>query len=121
MSDHHDHQRPADDDERWEHLETLILELVARELGTIHTQIQQLHKGQATIMATLQDITDAVNAESTVEDSIITLLNGISQQLKDALATGADPAAIQAIVDQIDADTAKVADAVTANTTPPAP
>src|SRR5215831_8895164 len=66
---------------------------------------------------------DALNAEvaqnTDVTNSAITLLNGLSQQLKDALAAG-DPAAIQAVVDQLDANTQSLADAVTANT-PAAP
>lgn len=66
-------------------------------------------------MATLADIQAAVAAEQTVEESIITLLNQISQQLKDAIAAN-DPAAMQTVVDQIDANRQRLADAVTANT-----
>ena len=67
------------------------------------------------IMATLQDVRDAVARNTAVDQSIITLLSGISQQLKDALAQN-DPAAVQAVVDSIDANTKALADAVTANT-----
>jgi hypothetical protein len=66
-------------------------------------------------MATLADIQAAVAAEKTVEDSVITLLGQISQQLKDAIAAN-DPAAMQAVVDQIDANAKSLSDAVTANT-----
>jgi hypothetical protein len=47
--------------------------------------------------------------------SAIALLNGLSQALKDALAAN-DPAAIQALVDQLDAQTGDLATAVAANT-----
>jgi hypothetical protein len=67
------------------------------------------------IMATIQDVTAAVAAESTVDDSIIALLNGIVQQLKDAQAAN-DPAALDAVVSSIQANTAKLQAAVTANT-----
>src|SRR5258708_29817391 len=67
------------------------------------------------IMATIQDVSAAVAAESSVDDSIITLLNGIVQQLKDAQASG-DPAALDVIVAGIQANTKKIQDAVTANT-----
>lgn len=67
------------------------------------------------IMATLQDIVLDVQQESDLDDSIITLLSGISQQLKDAQAQN-DPAAIQAVINQIDANKKKLSDAVTANT-----
>lgn len=66
-------------------------------------------------MATMQDILDHVSAQSSVEDSIISMLNSVSQQLKDAQASN-DPAAIQAVIDQVDANTKKLSDAVTANT-----
>jgi len=69
------------------------------------------------LMATLQDVTAAVAAESTVDDSIIVLLNGIVQQLKDAQASN-DPAALDVVVANIQANTAKIQAAVTANTTP---
>jgi hypothetical protein len=74
---------------------------------------------QERIMATLADIQAAVAAEKTVEDSVVALLGQISQQLKDAIAAN-DPAAMQAVVDQIDAHTQALSDAVTANT-PAAP
>lgn len=66
-------------------------------------------------MANMQDILDSVHSESDVDDSIISLLNGISQQLKDAQAQN-DPAAIQAVIDGIEANKKKLSDAVTANT-----
>ena len=69
------------------------------------------------LMATLQDVTAAVAAESTVDDSIIVLLNGIVQQLKDAMASN-DPAALDVVVANIQLNTAKIQAAVTANTTP---
>lgn len=74
------------------------------------------------IMALLDALNTAVANETTVDQSVITLLNGLSQQLKDAIAA-ADPAAIQAVVDQIDTNTAALSAAVAANTpvTAPAP
>jgi len=69
------------------------------------------------LMATIQDVSAAVAAESTVDDSIIVLLNGIVQQLKDAQASN-DPAALDVVVANIQANTAKIQAAVTANTTP---
>src|SRR5258705_7668187 len=68
-----------------------------------------------TIMATIQDVSAAVAAESSVDDSIITLLNGLVQQLKDAQAAN-DPAALDVVVASIQANTKKLQDAVTANT-----
>lgn len=71
-------------------------------------------------MATLQDISNAVTAETAVDQSIVTLLNGIVQQLKDAQASN-DPAAMDAVVSNIQANTKILSDAITANTVPGAP
>jgi transcriptional regulator of heat shock response len=77
----------------------------------------ELKKG----FSNMANILDALQAEVTkvegVEDSAIALLQGLSQQLKDALAAN-DPAKIQAIIDELDAKTTALAVAVTANTPP---
>ena len=67
------------------------------------------------MMATLDDIKQAVADEKTVEDSVLALLTNVEQQLKDAIAQN-DPAAMQAVVDQIAANKRAMADAVAANT-----
>lgn len=92
---------------------------IVNRLDTIISLLSNIINKENTLMATLQNVTDAVAAESTVDDSIITLLNGIVQQLKDAQASG-DPAALDAVVAGIQANTAKIQSAVTANT-PAAP
>lgn len=81
--------------------------------------LQELNFKVNIIMATLQDILADVQSESALDDSIVTLLTNISQQLKTAQATQ-DPAALQSVIDQIDANKKKISDAVTANT-PAAP
>ncbi len=69
---------------------------------------------------TLAELKTKVEAATAIEESAVTLIQGIAQQLKDALANGADPAAIQAIADELDAGTNDLAAAVAANT-PAAP
>lgn len=68
-----------------------------------------------TIMATMADLTAAVSRNTDAEDSVLTLLAGISQQLKDAKASN-DPAAIDAAIKALDDNTAKLGAAVVANT-----
>ena len=77
------------------------------------------------LMATsLDQVLADVTAESTLDDSIIALLQGIAQQLKDALSGVTLPPAAQAKVDAIfaatEANVAKVTAAIAANTPPPA-
>lgn len=71
-------------------------------------------------MATMEDLKAAVARNTSAENSVIELLKGISQQLKDAQAAN-DPAAVQAVIDQIDANTSAAAAAVVANTPTPPP
>jgi molecular chaperone GrpE (heat shock protein) len=67
------------------------------------------------IMSALDDLKAAVSKNTDAETSVVTLLNGIAQQLKDALAAN-DPAAVQSVIDQINANTTSAAAAVVANT-----
>jgi molecular chaperone GrpE (heat shock protein) len=76
---------------------------------------QTLDLAMETIMTAMDDLNAAVQRNTDAESSVITLLQGISQQLKDALAAN-DPAAIKAVIDKIDANTAAAAAAVVANT-----
>jgi hypothetical protein len=81
---------------------------VFARLGTINEKLEK-------VMATLADLQAAVAATTAVEESAIVLIEGIAQQLKDALANS-DPAAVQAVIDSLDAEKAKLAAAVAANT-----
>ncbi len=85
------------------------------QLDRIEAKIDRLLKQEAMVMATLSDITAAVTAEKTVEDSVVVLLQNLSAQLKAAIAAN-DPVAMQAIVDSINSNTTALASAVTANT-----
>lgn len=67
------------------------------------------------IMPTMDDLKAAVTRNTNVDDSVLALLQGISQQLKDAQASN-DPQAIADVIAQLDANTQKMTDAVTANT-----
>ncbi len=91
-----------------------------RRLRRIEDKIDLLIKKEKHMSATLDQILQDVKDESTITDSIIALLNGVEQQLKDALAgqtiPPANQAKIDAIFDGIEANKAKVSAAITANT-----
>lgn len=70
-------------------------------------------KKQNMAQATLDDLQQKVNDEATVEASAITLLEGLSAQLA---AAKNDPAKVQAIADQLDANKTALAASVLANT-----
>jgi ABC-type transporter Mla subunit MlaD len=77
------------------------------------TLLRQLTTQGAATMASLDELTAAVAAQTTVVDSAVTLLGQLAQMVRDA---GTDPAALAALADQIEAQSAELADAVTANT-----
>lgn len=76
---------------------------------------QQVARLEERLMTQMDDLRRAVERNTSVDESAITLLQGISQQLKDALANN-DPKAIQDIINTLDADSDKMAKAVTDNT-----
>lgn len=71
-------------------------------------------------MKTLQEVIDDVEQESTIIEGLSTLVDGISQQLKDALAAEKlSPQAqekVDAIFDKVEANKAKLTEAITKNT-----
>lgn len=84
------------------------LNQILSRLGVI-TQMEEMQ------MATVQDIQAAVADETTVVGSAVTLLDLIHQQLTDALASN-DPAAVQAVLDNLASNRQALADAVSRNT-----
>lgn len=99
---------------------------LATSLKTLNATLAALQQGDSKIVLSLQNLTDAVAAAKTVEDSAITLLNGLTTELQQLIAQSGntvDPAALQAVVDGITAETQTLAAAVTANTPaqPPTP
>jgi hypothetical protein len=81
-------------------------------------------RNQEVLMATLDEVLAEVTDESSRLDSIQTLIDGIKQQLADALSGAALPPAVQQKVDAVfaglTANKAKIDTALNAGTPPPA-
>lgn len=113
---------------------TEMLDRILHAVGALGAQ-------ESRIMATVKDVKDqadkalaAIAAESDKDDAIIALVQAntaqiasLKQQLADAIANGADPEALQAVLDSLTtaessalANGQKVVDAINANTPPPA-
>jgi hypothetical protein len=90
--------------------------IAAQQLTRIEAKLDLLIATETKTMATLADIAAAVTAQTTVVGSVVTLLQQLSAELKAAIANSADPAALQALVDSINANATTLANAVTANT-----
>lgn len=103
-------------------LDSISRQLAEIKVDAIHNRALLLNvlQQERQIMSLETELNDAVSAETTVDQSIVTLLNGIAAQLAAALASATPDAAVQAAIDGIKANSAAIAAAVTANT-PAAP
>ncbi len=95
-----------------------ILERLEKKIDEILKIVNINTNNQKTIIMDLDQLTADVTNNTTVEQSAITLLNGLSQQLKDA---GTDPAKLAALQTSLETSTAALAAAITANTPAAAP
>ncbi len=95
---------------RW-HIATVgdLIDMEAR----IRTQLNRIEGKEDNIMKELDTLTADVAAETTVEKSAITLLQGLKAQLD---AAGTDPVKLAALSTQIESNTSALAAAVAANT-----
>ena len=101
---------PHNEDQQLNHA---FMGITVRALQAILNKLEKL-------MASLDETLAAVNAESTVDDSIIALLQGLAAQIGNSGLSAADQAKVDQIFAQAQANAAKVSAAVTANT-PAAP
>lgn len=79
--------------------------------------LQLLTQNQEIIMADLSQLTADVTADTNAVTSAVTLINGLAAQIT---AAGTDPVKLKALTDQLEANNAALAAAITANT-PAAP
>ena len=105
------HRRAVGEDiiERLSHIEW-ALHRIEQKLGLINMK-------ENWIIMDLSALQTAVEADTSATSSAITLLTTLAEELR---AAAGDPAAVQAIADQITANATQLSDAVVANT-PAAP
>lgn len=78
-------------------------------------KLNAILNNQEKIMATLADITLAVQQQTTVGQSVVALLHNLSSELQAAV-DAEDPAAVQSVLDLLTENTKTLSDAVLANT-----
>lgn len=71
-------------------------------------------------MAWMEDMQAAIAEDDSVTQSAVIAFAKLADQLQTAINSGSDPAAMQAIVDQIRANSTKLAAAIPQNTDAPA-
>jgi hypothetical protein len=110
---------PAEED-----LLVLLDKVTARTLGPVLTRLDQIQSTQQQIlallgqveegiMADLKALQDQVQQTTTVEQSAVTLIQGLATQLA---ANATDPAAIAQLAQQLKTSSDALAAAITANT-----
>jgi hypothetical protein len=95
---------------------------LGKKLDQVLEMLTILQKGEQTIMADLNTLTDDVTQNTSVVKSAEALLTGLKTQLDAAIAANAngDPTKLAALSAQLEANTSELAAAVAANT-PAAP
>lgn len=91
-----------------------------RKLDNLEALLRRAIRLEIRNMALADDLVAAAERARSVDDSIEALLDTISQQLKDVVASNGDlpalKAAVQDVISGMDANTAKVQEAVVRNT-----
>ncbi len=100
----------------WEKLHGLRDEVRAlhQKVDTMLVALQQIKEGNISMSQQLTDLSTKVHAMTDVTNGAVTLIQGLAAQIA---ALKDDPAALQALSDELTADAANLSAAVTANTT----
>lgn len=89
------------------------LDRVLRELSFIAFTVNLNRKLELAMSKELDDLTAEVAADTAVESSAVTLIQGLAAQIA---AAGTDPVALKALTDSLTTSSTALAAAVTANT-----
>jgi hypothetical protein len=117
---------PADGGAITVNVNVILPDRAMRLLEFVATGMQQLMKGQSMASQQFEALKAEVERNTSVDDSIKTLVERLAQQIQDAKD---DPAALQALADQLRNSSDSVVAVVNANTpadtgggtTPPTP
>ena len=85
------------------------------DLHRIEQKLDELINKVNKLMATIQDLATEVASETSIDNSIVALLDGIASQLAAAQASS-DPVAIQAVLTSMQSNVAILSAAITAIT-----
>ena len=89
------------------------LKAMHSQLMNIGRLLNTIHQEQLKMAVDLSALQAQVQQNTTVEQSAVTLIQGLAQQLQ---AAQNDPAAIQSIINSLNSSANSLADAITANT-----
>lgn len=103
-------------------VETVLAEIMALQdqVSEALRLIRRVIHMEKSEMVKLADLQAAVEEQTSITDSVVTLVGDLATKLQEALDNGSD-AEIQAVIDQMNANKEKLASAVSANVPEPAP
>lgn len=90
---------------------------IDKRLTDIESLLQQLLAKEQAMTQEFDDLAAEVTQIDTVTESVLTLITGLVAKV-NALGDAPTPEQLKALRDSLEADRQKLADAVTANTTP---
>jgi pyridoxine 5'-phosphate synthase PdxJ len=93
----------------------LTLAVIEAKLNLLLAIIARMEQKENEMALSLDALTAQVAANTTVEQSAITLINGLAAQIT---AAAGDPAKVSALADQLKTSATALAAAITANTPP---
>lgn len=106
--------RDPQDDFSWTEVPPWEVQILDKQ-NLIMSMLHRVMEQQEIIMATYRDLGDSIARNSDATNSVLQMLDGISQQLKEAQASN-DPNAMAAAIANLDANTTRLAAAATKST-----
>lgn len=106
--------RAPQDNFSWDEVPPWAIQISDKQ-DLIMTMLRTVMEQQEIIMATYRDLGDSIARNGDATNSVLQMLDGISQQLKEAQASN-DPNAMAAAIANLDANTSRLAAAATKST-----
>ena len=91
-------------------------DIMNKKLDDVLLMLGVIHRKENKLMADLTILIDQVKANTDAEASAILLIQGLAAKIAELLASGTNPAEIQALADQLKASADALGAAVVANT-----
>jgi endonuclease III len=91
-------------------------DIINKKLDDVLLMLGVIHRKENKLMADLTILIDQVKANTDAEASAILLIQGLAAKIAELLASGTNPAEIQALADQLKASADALGAAVVANT-----
>lgn len=93
----------------------MLTQILAQQQQYENALSRLVKQQEKRVMSALDDLRQQVQENTDLEQSAVTAIQGIAEQLREALAND-DDAALQALAQQLDASAAALGSAIAANT-----